>query len=591
MAASQRQIAARANQGGSVSEKTHYESLGVPEDATSAQIKEAYRREAMKWHPDRHESESAKDDAHRRFKEIGEAYRTLRDPEARAAYDAELALQRAAPHQRSQDPHASARSAPPESDRSHDSARSTEDADQAMFLEQMVDLAFELMTKGFPEHQVTAALVGLGCPDSMARAVAAIAAKNRAPGSTAPKARTGWMPTSLEDLDEAPWGQASPIYRLALEGTAATQRFTEAEYESLRQAWQQRVWRILAGLGFTIAALIALVLLPAAKSSWAETLTILAGLGLLGTLAYWLISGVTQWSNARSRAWMIEHRVRYYLSRFERFHQQHDPSEWAMSWNWYALLCSTGWMAYRRMFKKALLVSAALVLLDLAVAIGAESTLHLGGISTIAFWCAAVALAAAANHQLFLTSRQQIGRAIHQIKPSAQPTTIRKAGGTSWLGVIAVLLASVLLAIPGVLYVDHRQQEEQRVQREAQMAAEAEARAAADARDAAVRARYDQTVQELERLYPWLNPDSPQYNAKASAWLVDRRDFYVSQGQANDAALRRAVDELLSEVNALQQRARNEQRAPQPSSNGRPLQGADGQSAAQVLCNTFGACN
>ena len=37
----------------------HYEILGVGPDATEQQIKEAYRREAMKWHPDSHDGEVA----------------------------------------------------------------------------------------------------------------------------------------------------------------------------------------------------------------------------------------------------------------------------------------------------------------------------------------------------------------------------------------------------------------------------------------------------------------------------------------------------------------------------------------------------
>ena len=47
-----------------------YEILGVSADATDQQIKEAYRREAMKWHPDRHEGFAAKGNADRRFKDL-----------------------------------------------------------------------------------------------------------------------------------------------------------------------------------------------------------------------------------------------------------------------------------------------------------------------------------------------------------------------------------------------------------------------------------------------------------------------------------------------------------------------------------------
>ena len=68
----------------------HYEILGVGPDATEQQIKEAYRREAMKWHPDRHDSAAAKGEADRRFKDLAVAYRTLRNPVDRANHDRQL---------------------------------------------------------------------------------------------------------------------------------------------------------------------------------------------------------------------------------------------------------------------------------------------------------------------------------------------------------------------------------------------------------------------------------------------------------------------------------------------------------------------
>lgn len=63
--------------------KDYYEILGVPRGATQDDIKHAYRKLARKFHPD-----VSKDaDAEARFKELGEAYAVLKDPEKRAAYD------------------------------------------------------------------------------------------------------------------------------------------------------------------------------------------------------------------------------------------------------------------------------------------------------------------------------------------------------------------------------------------------------------------------------------------------------------------------------------------------------------------------
>jgi molecular chaperone DnaJ len=60
-----------------------YALLDVPRDATEADIKKAYRKLAMEFHPDRNSAP----DAESRFKEITEAYEILRDPQKRAAYD------------------------------------------------------------------------------------------------------------------------------------------------------------------------------------------------------------------------------------------------------------------------------------------------------------------------------------------------------------------------------------------------------------------------------------------------------------------------------------------------------------------------
>ena len=64
--------------------KDYYEVLGVPRDADESTIKKAYRKLAMKYHPDRNPDNK---DAEAKFKEIGEAYEVLSDPDKRAAYD------------------------------------------------------------------------------------------------------------------------------------------------------------------------------------------------------------------------------------------------------------------------------------------------------------------------------------------------------------------------------------------------------------------------------------------------------------------------------------------------------------------------
>jgi len=64
----------------------YYEALGVARDASAEDIKRAYRKLALKWHPDRHQA-GDRDAAEARFKRISEAYEVLSDPEKRAKYD------------------------------------------------------------------------------------------------------------------------------------------------------------------------------------------------------------------------------------------------------------------------------------------------------------------------------------------------------------------------------------------------------------------------------------------------------------------------------------------------------------------------
>ena len=64
--------------------RDYYEVLGVSRDASQDEIKKAYRKMALKYHPDRNPGDSA---AEEKFKEAAEAYDVLSNPDKKARYD------------------------------------------------------------------------------------------------------------------------------------------------------------------------------------------------------------------------------------------------------------------------------------------------------------------------------------------------------------------------------------------------------------------------------------------------------------------------------------------------------------------------
>ncbi|XP_048247072.1 dnaJ homolog subfamily B member 6-like isoform X4 [Haliotis rufescens] len=69
----------------STSKADYYQVLGIPRSATESDIKKAYRKLALKWHPDKNPDK--KDEAEKKFKEISEAYEVLSDKQKREVYN------------------------------------------------------------------------------------------------------------------------------------------------------------------------------------------------------------------------------------------------------------------------------------------------------------------------------------------------------------------------------------------------------------------------------------------------------------------------------------------------------------------------
>ncbi|XP_061300427.1 dnaJ homolog subfamily B member 1-like, partial [Pezoporus flaviventris] len=63
--------------------KDYYRTLGLPRGASSEDVRRAYRRQALRFHPDKNKEPGAEE----RFKEVAEAYDVLSDPKKREIFD------------------------------------------------------------------------------------------------------------------------------------------------------------------------------------------------------------------------------------------------------------------------------------------------------------------------------------------------------------------------------------------------------------------------------------------------------------------------------------------------------------------------
>ena len=136
-----------------------HQVLGVDYNATQEEIKLAYRREAMKWHPDRNNNSA---ESRERFHQAALAYRQLFE---RATRD-DRVESGPRPSSRRQDDDVG--SAAGDSENHH----GKDDSAESIFWEAMLDYAIKLAQNGISENEIRLSIVRNGCPDRLAQTIA-----------------------------------------------------------------------------------------------------------------------------------------------------------------------------------------------------------------------------------------------------------------------------------------------------------------------------------------------------------------------------------------------------------------------------------
>lgn len=431
----------------------HYEILGVGPDATEQQIKEAYRRQAMKWHPDRHDGAAAKGEADRRFKDLAVAYRTLRNPLDRANYDRQLEQklrQEYEARRKEQAQQNQTRQAPPkpnfaDTDPKFEEQTTSNDDANKMFYEQMLDLAFELAGRGFPELNIFKVLIALGCPEVLAKAVAATAAKqgqSKGGNGTSDKHEE-----PLPNFDDASFEEMEPYYVAAIMGSEPLKPISDERYDAML-AIRKRRGKFWLGFG-VVVLVIGLVTVLIAKK-W-ELFAVLIGLELV-LVVLWVFSRNLFLGPDKQR-FFAEETKRYYLACFRSLHQEKLGSASQghnifrlTNFNGGSFIAAFGWFGYRRLHALAFIWAVIYAAFGYAIAM-AESSGILKLPSGISMGLA-VGFSAYANRLYFNKVRSNIINAFDQTTQSQALSRLRKGGGTNKFGWILPWVFFILLCIP-----------------------------------------------------------------------------------------------------------------------------------------------
>lgn len=514
--------------------QTLYDILDIAQSATAEEIKAAYRRLAMKWHPDRNLNN--REEAEERFKELGYAYKVLSDPKQRAEYDDYLASQQSAGTQKQREPESA-----------YGKGMSEDDAAK-MFYDQMLDLAYELARRGFDEAKIVKTLLALDCPEIIAKAVANTASRGARRHESTPNdsfhanqhSDSSKVPDSLES---ASWSAVAPYYSAVIGGVHADLRMDDDEYQ--RTVDESKKGMIGYAVAFALMFLGALLLAKGVLGWW------IVGVGavlFIATIVWRIVKG-------GGTEFRREKTMRYYLSAFESYHNARPLPFRFQSLNLGGWFGSIFWIAYRRMPISSLVGVIIVAAITSILTVIEIDNPELGKAFNMSGYIWGAIVGSVANRIYFNSARRKINKVLALPKEHAL-LRLRNEGGTNGWSWIAYLILFFVLLLPVIGY--QSQVEEQRAAAiAAQKQAEAEARekAAAEARAQAAavaereqRRRLDVVIAEMEARHPEFNEKDPRFNQNLTNEALARMKAYINQGIEPASALRMAVADMEREA-------------------------------------------
>lgn len=557
--------------------ESYYDTLRIAPTATRAEIRQAYRRIAAEWHPEKwRQREPALGDA--MFRGVAEAFVTLSDPAARERYDAHRAGEGTAgdlpPGESSDELRRAARFADP---------LSTEAADE-VFMREMEAFTAELAAEGMSAEDVGQYLVALGCPTRVARGLALSIAGAPAGRSGAETGRPG--DPSARALP--PWPVLEPLLIAWVSGRADPRRMQDIEFDRLDAGFRRQEIMLLG----VLAVLAAVAMFSGIVVAPPEVLiAIPAALAIV--LAWWASVAL---SYARANPdYRAERKLRAELPDFHAI-AVGRPALFA-GYSLSAVLAGPAWAALHGMP----LVASGWIAAVASLALGLRWT----GVEMS--WALAVHAAWTLAFGL-VGQRMRFARALRAIRDAGalgederlarMARSGRNRPGAALLAAIVSLmtLAGILLAPAGGftrpvtrsgpdVVRSQASGSEPRDPGERASPAAVEPPASQSASDR----EFNRMMAEFEDRHPEFDAHSPKYEAAAADALRRRIEALEAQGFASPDALRQAITEyerLLAAraASAAPAASRTGPATPPGPASGTPAVQDD---ALRTLCETF----